>query len=571
VNDLMDSIAAETLARLAEAIRAADAQLTAPGGPFEVGVEDVLGAPMHVFTRRKRNIGEYLDASLERADQEYLVFDGGRRVTFGEHHRLVDGVAAALANTYGVGKGDRVVVCGANSLGWVLAAMACARLGAVAVAFNSWWSPDELAAAVQLSEPKVIVADARRRPPLAEIAPELPLLPMETVDEDLGSHAPDYPAVDIAEDDPWVLAFTSGTSGRPKGATLTHRCLIGFVQLNAYIGARSALLAGRAPATGPQPQAVRLAVFPLFHISGLSSIISTLAFGTKTVWPAGRFDAGRVIELTRDEGITMWGGASTHIVRLLDHPSLAELDTTQLITVGIGGSASTPSLIARTEAAIPHLKNTFSTGYGMTECGGLASHASNAILRAASDCVGTPFPTVDVKIVGEDGAEVPEGEVGSICIRSPILMTEYWRNPAANATAMLPGRWLRTEDFGRLQFGMLFIASRIRDLIIRGGENVYPIEVENCLEAVEDVVESAVYGRDDDEFGQVVVATAVVRAGSEVTSEQLRQHCAAALAYYKVPVDVDVRTTPLPRNAAGKVLKALIAEGREEFTPVDPG
>jgi acyl-CoA synthetase (AMP-forming)/AMP-acid ligase II len=570
VNDLLDPVAAQTLARLAEEIRAADARLTAPGSPFEVGVETVLGAPMHVFTHRKRSIGEFLDASREQADQEFLVFDGGRRVTFGEHYRLVDGVAAALAETYEVGKGDRVVVCGANSLGWILTAMACARLGAVAVAFNSWWSPDELAAAVELSAPKVMVADARRRAPLAQIAPQLPLLPMETVDTDLGRHAPNRPPVDIAEDDPWVLAFTSGTSGRPKAATLTHRCLIGFVQLNAYIGARSALLAGRTPAAGRQQQTVRLAVFPLFHISGLSSIISTLAFGTKTVWPAGRFDAGRVIELTREEGITMWGGASTHLVRLLDHPSLAELDTTQLVSVGIGGSASTPSLIARTEAAIPHLKNTFSTGYGMTECGGLASHASNPLLRTAADCVGTPFPTVDVKIIGEDGADLPEGEVGSICIRSPILMTEYWRNPAANAAAMLPGRWLRTEDFGRLQLGLLFIASRVRDLIIRGGENVYPIEVENCLDAVDDVVESAVYGRDDDEFGQVVVATAVVHDGADVTAEQLRQHCAAALAYYKVPVQIDVRTTPLPRNAAGKVLKALIAEGREELTPVDP-
>ncbi len=575
-----DSPDTAALKELSAQLQAADAALTAPGAPFEVAVGEVLGTPIHVFVDRPRSIGEYLDASRERGDQEFMVFDGvtgadgsvgTRRVTFAEHARLVDAVASALAADHGIRKGDRVAVSGANCLGWELVAMACARSGAVLVAFNSWWSADELSAALALTEPSVVVVDARRRELLAAVAGDVPVLELERVDTELAAHPVDLPPVTIDEDDPWVLGFTSGTSGRPKAATLTHRCLIGFTQLNSFIAARAMLMAGRPAPTGAQPQAVRLSVFPLFHISGLSGMVSTLALGTKTVWPAGRFDAGRVIALTRDEGITMWGGSSTHIIRLLDHPDLAELDTTGLVQVGIGGSASTPSLIARTEAAIPHLKNTFSTGYGMTECGGLASHASNALLRAAPDCVGGAFPTVEYKIVDEQDEQVPDGTIGSICIRSPILMTEYWRNPEANAKAMLPGRWLRTEDYGRLQDGLLFLASRIRDLIIRGGENVYPTEVESCLEMTDDVLESAVYGRDDDEFGQVVVATAVVRPGATVTADELREHCAGALAYYKVPVEIEVRTAPLPRNAAGKILKHLLERGREDLSPVDPG
>jgi acyl-CoA synthetase (AMP-forming)/AMP-acid ligase II len=487
-----------------------------------------------------------------------------------------------------VRKGSRVGIYAANCLGWDLVAHACARIGAIIVAFNSWWSDDEAAAAVRLTQPCVLVVDSKRRETLGSAGGDVRLLDAESIVQELAGGTfsatssdqdplPADPAPDVAlddpaervdEDDPWLLIFTSGTSGRPKAAVLSHRNVLAFVQLTAFLGARSQVMAGGASGSGMR-QVSRLAVFPLFHISGIGSLLGALAFGHKTVWPEGRFDAGRVINLSRRENISLWGGASTHLVRLLDHPELPSVGT-QLLQVGIGGSASTPALIEHTERRLPHLTNTFSSGYGMTECGGLASHAANVLLRASADCVGAPLPTVQVKIVDEQDEEVPEGETGTICIRSPLVMLGYWRNDAANSAAFLPGRWLRTEDFGRVEGGLLYLAARRRDLIIRGGENIYPAEIENVLDQHHAVVESAVVGLDNIEFGQVVHAVVVIEPETSVTEAELCAHVAAQLAYYKVPATFDIRTRPLPRNATGKVMKHVIGSEQEDLTPQCP-
>jgi acyl-CoA synthetase (AMP-forming)/AMP-acid ligase II len=529
-----------------------DERLLGPGGPFELTTEPVGGVEMTVFRQRHRSLGELLDASAAHGDADFLVFDGGPRLTFTQHRRLAAGVARSLRERHGIGPGDRVAVAAANGPGWVLTAAACAELGAVLVALNSWWTADELRAALDLTDPAVVVADAPRR---ALLGGDRPVIAAEAVLDDLaGGGTEPGPPAPVAEDDPALLLFTSGTTGRPKAAVLSHRSVIGFVQLTSLIGARTAL--ARPAAAGPRPPTVRLAVFPLFHVSGYGSHLGALAWGLKTVWPAGAFDPGRVLELTRQEGITVWNGASTHLIRLLDHPAIDSVDPRQLQQVGIGGSATTPSLIARTAARFSHLVGTFGSGYGLTESGGLVSHATNEELRAAPDCVGAPLPTVEVRIVDGDGHPVPDGVPGTICVRSPILMSGWWKGEA------LPDdRWLRTEDFGRLEGGRLHIASRIRDLIIRGGENVYPVEVEDCLDGHPDVVESAVYGRDDETYGQVVHAAVHLRPGAGATPGDLRRHCADRLAYYKVPDEVHLHPDPLPRNAAGKLLKTALRDG----------
>jgi len=332
------------------------------------------------------------------------------------------------------------------------------------------------------------------------------------------------------------------------------------------MGARSAMAGD--PSSGDAP---RLAVFPLFHVSGISPLMIALAFGKSTVWPVGRFDPERVIRLTIEEGIGSWTGAATHISRLLDHRAIEELDISQIKQVGVGGSATTPTMVARIEERFPHLRATAASGYGLTESGALVSYASAAMLAVAPDCVGLPLPTVEVRIVDEAFADVAPGEVGSVCVRSPIVMPGYWRNPEADARAFLPGRWLRTEDFGRLEDGLLYIASRQRDLIIRGGENVYPAEPEDCLMAHADVDEVAVFGVDDRDLGQVVHAAVVLRPGSVVTAEELRQYAARHLAYFKVPDVITVRSEPLPRNATGKVLKHVLERDPMATTAADPG
>jgi acyl-CoA synthetase (AMP-forming)/AMP-acid ligase II len=542
----------------------AAARLTTPGSPFETHEEDVLGERMAVYVHRPRSLREVVQSVTGHGDRDCLVFDDGRRISFTQFERDVASVAAGLRSR-GIGPGDRVAICAANGPGWILTFWAATSMGAVVVAMNGWWTALEMRHALELTEPALLLADGKRLQRIEH--PGVPVVDLDTDFDALRDHDPEaaLPDTAIAEDDPAMLLFTSGTTGRPKAAVLTHRTVIAFSMSQSFIAERAMLMANRPPGAAPAP---RLAVFPLFHVSGLGTTVSGLLTGATTVWPLGRFDAGRVIELTKEHGIGAWGGTSTHVLRLLEHPDLDTLDPLTIQQVGIGGSASTPDLIRRTEEKFPHLKGTFSTGYGSTESGGLISYATNAMISVAPDCVGPPLPTIEVRIVDDEGHDVPEGDEGNICARSPLVMKEYWRHPEANAETFLPGRWLKTGDFGRVEGGALFLASRKRDLIIRGGENIYPFEIENRLEEHPEVEETAVFGVDHALLGQEVKAVVVVTDGATLTADDVQRWCAETLSSYKVPAHVELRTAALPRNATGKIMKHVLA-GHAENTFVE--
>ncbi|MEZ4217628.1 MAG: class I adenylate-forming enzyme family protein [Myxococcota bacterium] len=548
--------------------REAQVRLTAPGAPFEIVEEDVLGERLPVYKARVRSLRELLQRSAAHGDTTYFVFDDGRRVTYAEHLRVVASVAAALRDRYGVGKGDRVAILAANCPEWIVTYWAATSLGAIAVGMNGWWAADEIAYGIELSEPKVLVADERRLARLEGRDPGVPTVVVERDFAALWNHDPQasLPDVAIAEDDPAVILFTSGTTGRPKAAVLSHRSIVAFVMTSFFLGARRAM----TEPSGGKPGA-SLAVYPLFHVSGMFGSTTTgLAAGTTSVWPTGRFDARKVIELSKQHDITAWTGAATHIFRLLDavdDPSV-EFDTGVLSSIGIGGSATTPELIRRTEERVPQLRGTFGSGYGSTETGALVSYANNAMLKADPTCVGPLLPTVAVRILDDEGKDVAEGVDGHIYVRSPLVMLGYWRNDEANRKTLRPGRWLDTGDFGHLVGDVLHLASRKRDLILRGGENVYPAEIENRLESHPDVAEVAVVGVDHVELGQEVKAIVVPRAGARPDPEALRAFVAEKLAYYKVPQYVELRSEPLPRNATGKVMKHVLT-GEAENTFVE--
>jgi steroid-24-oyl-CoA synthetase len=263
----------------------------------------------------------------------------------------------------------------------------------------------------------------------------------------------------------------------------------------------------------------------------------------------------------------VWGGGVTHVVRLLQHPDIQTIDASRITSVGIGGSATPPDVIRQIEERFPQLESSVSSGYGSTETG-LVSWAPGWMLKLAPDCVGPLMPTSQARITDDDGTELPPGAEGNIEARSWMGMLGYWHNDAANAETVRPGRWIRTGDFGRLEDGILFIASRKRDLIIRGGENIYPFEIEHRLDEHDEVIEVAVYGVDDPVHGQVVKAVVVVAPGSPLTEDEVRAFCAANLASYKVPEQVELRTEPLPRTANGKVMKQVLA-GEAENTFIE--
>jgi acyl-CoA synthetase (AMP-forming)/AMP-acid ligase II len=282
--------------------------------------------------------------------------------------------------------------------------------------------------------------------------------------------------------------------------------------------------------------------------------------GIRSVWTMGRFDEELVMQLVQDEGITGWSYTPTMLHRLLNHPRLDQYDLSGLRQGGGGGAAFSPALLERARAAIPNIRSSMGVGYGQTECAALATINAGEELVAFPESAGRPLPTVELEIRGDDGAVLPEGEDGEIVVRGPMVMPGYWRRPDATAEVLLPGGWLRTGDIGRLEGGRLYLATRKRDLILRGGENVYPIEIENRLEAHPDVAEVAVIGVDDEDLGQDVKAVVVPRAGAVLDPEALRAFCAEALSYYKVPAHWEIRNEPLPRNALGKVVKAVLTE-----------
>jgi len=552
--------------------REIEARLTAPGAPFEVVEADVLGARIGVFRERAPSLRALLAQSAARGDAEYLVVDDGRRYCYAEHARRVASLAAALRDRYGIGHGDRVAILAANGPEWIHAFWAIVALGAVCVGLNGWWVRDEILFGVEDSDPKLLIGDRKRLARIAGAPLRVPVLELEALEPLLAADPqaalPDAP---IAEDDPATILYTSGTTGRPKGAVCTHRAIVALAQLQVFHGTRLFLLAA-ARGTLPPPEArasapppCNLVATPLFHVSGLyTGVVTGLATGIRTVWTTGRFDPVKVMELIERERVTAWGPMGTMVHRVVHHPDVGRHDLSTITAIGSGGAPIAPALLARMREVFPKARASLGIGYGLTECGGLATLNWGEELEARPGSVGRTIPTVEVVIRDPAGQPVPDGGEGEIWIRSPLLMKEYWRRPEETAEALAPGRWLRTGDVGRLhEDGHLQLDSRRRDLIFRGAENVYPAEIEQCLEEHPDVAEAAVVGVAHEELGQEVKAIVVPRLEAEeaVLVAALARWCGERLAYFKVPAHWEVRRAALPRNATGKVLKHVLADG----------
>jgi long-chain acyl-CoA synthetase len=550
-------------------LAAIEAQLLAPGAPFELAEEEVFGERVRVFANRARSLRDVLVRAREFADAEYMVFvegDRHRRYTFGEHERLVARAAAAFADRYGVGPGDRVAILAANCPEWVVSFWATVSAGAICVGLNGWWTEDEIRYAVDHSEPKLLIADAKRA---ARVRGELGV-PMLVIEDEFDALLTAYPEAElpsqpIAESDPAIILYTSGTTGRAKGVVHTHGNVTNMIMVSFFHGARLTL-ANPKQAELPELANSILVTSPLFHVSGLHcAAVTALAGGAKTVWPMGRFEPETVLQLIEDEKVTGWGYTATVLHRLLHHPKVGDYDLSSFRSVGGGGSPIPAPLLDKARDCFPQCSYTMGVGYGLTE--GTAFGTLNAGEELADDpaSVGRPVPIVDVEIRNERGEPVADGEEGEIHLHGPLVMREYWDDPEATRAAIRPGRWLNTGDIGRIEDGKLYIASRKRDLILRGGENVYPFEVEQRLEAHPAVAEAAVIGVDHAELGQEVKAIVVLEEGANVSHDVLSAWVAETLAYYKVPAHWEVRTTPLPRNATGKMLKNALRQDQESM------
>jgi acyl-CoA synthetase (AMP-forming)/AMP-acid ligase II len=548
-------------------------RLMGPGAPFEIVTEDVLGAPVEVFAQRPRNLREVLErAGRDHADKIFLVSPEGEEISYSDTLARVARIAETLARDYGVSKGDRVAFASANTVEYVLAYWAALSLGAILSNFNGWWTTPELTHGIELTEPVVVLADPRRLELLEKVsAPATGSLPpfvlMQTAAAaGLTPDGPDaaMPTVEIDEDDPAIILFTSGTTGRSKGAILTHRNWVHFALCNTAAGALGAAAVGFAPADGVRPQPSAIFAAPIFHISGSGPLTNAPASGMKLVLPPpGRWDETVTLDLVQRYKITTLSGVPTQFWRILQHPEIASYDLSSVGTLGGGGAVFPPELARLLWATLPHV--VAGQGYGMTETVGMGTRLGGQAFRDRPETVGTGQITMKVQIRDEAGNVLPAGEVGEVYIWGAGVFAGYWNNPEASQAVLSADRWYKTGDFGRTDGEFLTLESRMRDLIIRGGENIYPIEIENRLVEHPEIADAAVIGVDHQTLGQEVKAFVVAAPGCNPSIDDIRGFVAEALAAFKVPAYVVFREA-LPYNATGKLLKRELEE-EDRATP----
>jgi acyl-CoA synthetase (AMP-forming)/AMP-acid ligase II len=530
--------------------------LCGPGAMFQRTTEVVLGAECEVFVQRPRSLVEVLRTSAEQfGDRPYLVFPdlrgGGETVTFAQVPERAGAIARVLADEYGVDKGDRVAFASANSLDYALAQLAVVSLGAIIVGLNGWWTGPELVYGVELTEPKVLFGDDVRLERLAEVGFEgTPMLHVEGT-------AP-LPEVDLDEDDPFMILFTSGTTGRPKGATLTHRNLVHMGSAMAFGRAVTMILNNVPPPAPGAPPPASICATPFFHISGTAPLFMTGSrFGSSLVFPPpGRWDPEVHLRLTAQHRVSAWSGVPTQFWRMLEHPDFESFDLSCLTMVSSGGAPFPPELMRVLNDKIPTAN--LSNGYGMSESMGAGTLLSGARYFTHRESVGAPYPTLDVQIRSGEGRDdrnvLPEGEVGEICLRGGVIFKGYWDDPDATAQVLDDERWYHSGDYGRIEDGVLWLESRMRDLIIRGGENIYPMEIEHRLVEHPDISDAAVIGVEHRTLGQEVKAVVVLQPGASLDASAVQAWVADGLAKFKVPAHVEFRDA-LPYTQTGKVMK----------------
>ena len=546
-----------------------EAALTAAGQMFEMADAEVRGQRLRLWKNAPGSLRDLLEISRFHGDKTFLVYED-ERTTFEEHFRQAATLAHRLVDRYGVQQGDRVAIAMRNFPEWSVAFWAAAAAGAVVVPLNAWWTAPELVYGLTDSGSKIAFVDGER---LDRLAPELKALDLAVVVARAEGDVPDgveryedvlgevtadvaLPALTLDPEDDATIFYTSGTTGAPKGALGTHRNICGNLISLAYTrfaaGLRSGTPADAAPAPDA-PQASYLLSVPFFHATGCHSVlVANLAAGGKLVL-MHKWDPERALELIEREQVTTFGGVPTMVWQVLQSPDFGKRDISSVTSVGYGGAPAPPELVRRIEELLPGRSP--SNGYGLTETSSVTTMNSGIDYLLRPDSVGRAVPVVDVQVVDDLGKPLPVGEVGELWIRGPNIVKGYWNKPEATAAAIEDG-WLHSGDLARLDDdGFVYIVDRAKDMLIRGGENVYCAEVEAALFEHPAVYDAGVIGIPHRELGEEVGAVIRVKEGATVSEQELRDHVAARLAAFKVPVKVWFVDGELPRNPAGKLLK----------------
>jgi len=482
--------------------------LTAPGGLFEVEEREIRGIHTRTWKNAPPTVRSLFELSRGHGERSFLVYENDR-MTFEEHYRAVVSLANVLVDRYEIRNGDRVAIAMRNFPEWPIVFWAAVSVGAVVVPLNAWWTGAELEYGLSNSGACLLFADAERadrllphlgkldlRDAIAVRSEREPESPLKRFEEVIGRAEPDasLPEVAIDPDDDATIFYTSGTSGKPKGALGTHRNMCTNVVSLMFAQARAALRRGEEPAApgSEAEQGASLISVPFFHATGCHSIlVASMLIGSKLVMMY-KWDPERALELIERERITQFGGVPAMVWQVLEAPSFAKRDLSSVTSIGYGGAPAPPELVTRLKQEFPEVAP--SNGYGLTETSSVTTLNSAEDYQAKPDSVGAPVAVCELRVVDEEGGDAPPGGIGELWIKGPNVVKGYWNNPEATAESFTDG-WLHSGDLARIDDeGFVYIADRVKDMLIRGGENVYCVEVEDALYTHPDVMDAAVIG-----------------------------------------------------------------------------
>ena len=528
---------------------------------FELAETSIHGVLTTVYKNAPANLAQVFMATRAHGDATSLVYEG-ERYSFSDVMGSADALGAALVTRYGVAKGDRVAIAMRNYPEWVISFIAVTSIGGICVSLNSWWTADELAYAISDSTPRVLIGDEQRLALAADACKtqQTSMLgvrlnkPVVGVDrwEDVLVPGATPPSVEIGPDDDATILYTSGTTGSPKGAVSTHRAVISALMSFACRQTIEGIRAGIDPTAPTDPPSFILIV-PLFHVTGCVAVMMSCLVGGAKLVIMYKWDVDKALEIIEREQITNFVGVPTQAWDLVHAPRFADYDTSSLRSIGGGGAPAPPAQVALVAKSFP--KGSPGIGYGMTETNAYGPQNTGDDYLTHPSSAGRFVPAVQVEVRDADGRPVGRGQRGEIFFKGPNLIRGYWGKPKATAETIIDG-WLASGDIGIIDDdGFVYVVDRAKDMILRGGENIYCAEVEAAIYEHPSIHEAAVYGIPHERLGEEVGATIVLQPGTVLSADDLRAYLQQKLASFKVPAHVRVSAAPLPRNAAGKFLK----------------
>lgn len=552
--------------------RRAVEMVTAPEAFLELTTIEVGGNQLKAYKHAPGSMRDLWMLGQGYGDQEYIVY-GEERYTFAQAGQIVANFSAWLQGQ-GIGSGDRVAIALRNYPEWIFAYWGVIAVGGVVVGMNAWWVADEMAYALSDSEPKILIADDQRLATFADIATDFPDLtvvavrepsspvvavPWETAVSEVG----ELPTTPIDPNDDACIFYTSGTTGRPKGAQLTHRGCVHNIMNVAAMGqifaSTQAMNRGeKLDAPVSAPAATSLVATPLFHVTANNCVMHGATISGGKMILMYKWDPAEALKLIEQEQVNTLSAVPMMTRELLAHPDFHNHDTSSLNSLGGGGAAMHPDLpskvIETTQRAKP------AQGYGMTEVCGISTYTTGDLFLARPQSCGPLVPTLEGKIVSDTGETLPVGEAGELLVKGAPVIKGYLNRPEATAETIVDG-WLHTGDIGYFdEDGFLYLVDRAKDMILRGGENIYCAEVESALYTHPAVLETVAFAVADDRLGEEVGVAVHLKQGAMLDAAGLREHMGARLAAFKVPRYIWFLAEPLPRNANGKFLKRELRE-----------